>query len=216
MLRDSVSPWLSILTHPKRLPIVLRRKLLTKSSPNGVKWHVEWELQPSYGCLCTAHVWETILHEESFLLKEDCLVDEDDDGFLFQPYSQKRCLDYSRPGLSAGTSGGQQLICLVTSNLALRHLWGCCQGCRRVPLCVCASKEAGNMAITNSLILLHASSRKTGFAFSRSKSNPIRKAFSGKIHHWLQLLVSLEAQHRVQVLVLSPVKVRDEFEPVIL
>lgn len=216
MLRDSVSPRLSILTHPKWLVIVLWRKLLTKSGPNGEKWHVEWELQPSSSCLCTVHVWETTLHEKSFLLKEDCLVDEDDDGFLLQPYSHRSCLHHSWPGLTAGTSGGQQLICLVTSNSEPRHLWGCCQRCTRVPLCICASKEAGSMVITKSLILLHASSRKTGLAFSRNKNNFIRKAFSDQIHHWLQLLISLEAKHRVQVLVLSPVEVRDEFEPVIL
>lgn len=46
--------------------------------------------------------------------KEDRLVDENDDGFLLQPYSQRMCLELSWPGLTAGTSGGQQLICLIT------------------------------------------------------------------------------------------------------
>lgn len=72
------------------------------------------------------------------------------------------------------------------------------------------------MVITNCLILSPAASGKTGLAFSRSKSKLMRKDSSDKTHHRLKLLISLEAQHRVQVLVLSPVKVRDEFEPVIL
>lgn len=45
--------------------------------------------------------------------KEDGLLDEEDDDLL-QPYSQRRCLEVSWPGLAAGTSGGQQLICLTT------------------------------------------------------------------------------------------------------
>lgn len=49
----------------------------------------------------------------------------------------------------------------------------------------CASRGAGNKVITNRLILLPAPSGNTGLAFSRSKSNPIRKGFSDKMHRWL-------------------------------
>lgn len=57
-----------------------------------------------------------------------------------------------------------------------------CQGWAKVPP---TSRGAGIKVITNRLILLPAPSGNIGLAFSRSKSNPIRKGFSDKMHCWL-------------------------------
>lgn len=104
-------------------------------------WHPNLDVNRNpHMAACAQRVygrWPCTRKVQGRFAKEDCLLGEDDDGFLLQPYSQRRCLELSWPGLTAGTRGGQQLIFLITRCIpSPGTFWGCCQGCARVP---CAS-----------------------------------------------------------------------------
>lgn len=223
MLRDSVCPRLSVLTHPKRLVRLFWRKPLTTSGPNAEK------------CRSDMQIWTWItaltrLPVRSVRMGDDLAREKPRGALLRKIACQVRmmmgfsCSLIPREGACSSPGRGSQRVPEGGSSSSPdntlhhkpRHLLGMLPGMCRGSLHTCAPEEPGNVVITNSLILPPAAGGKNGLVFSRSKSDLIRKDSSDKTPHWLQLPVPLEAQHSVQVLVLSPVKVRDEFEPVIL
>lgn len=147
-------------THPQWLAILFWRKLLTKPASNALFIsEAEHESQP-YLAACAQHEWEKTLHENS-------------SGVLFWgrlpvrwgwwwvcllPYSHRRCLQVSCPGLTAGTSGRQQLICLITLNPEPSSLWGCCLACQgwaRGPVCLQGGWQQGNYRQTDPVTSTH-------------------------------------------------------------
>lgn len=176
---------MAISTHIQWLAILFWRKLLTKSALNDLFISEAEHESQSYLAAC---VWEKTLPEKSsgvlfwgrlpvrwgwwWVLLAALFPEKVPGGLL--PRAESR---YQWEAAAHLPDNIKSRARAPSGDAA----WPARDG-KRFP---CASRGAGNKVITNRLILLPAPSGNTGLAFSRSKSNPIRKGFSDKMHHWL-------------------------------
>lgn len=113
MLRDCASPWISAHTSSDQ-----QYSSEGNCSQNLLQMlfsYLKLSMNPSLIWLPVSGRRPCPRKAQGCFSEGDCLLDEDADGFCLQPYSQRRCLEVC-PGLRTGTSGRQQLICLITLN----------------------------------------------------------------------------------------------------
>lgn len=128
MLRDCVCARLSAHTSTVISNTLLKEtahKICSKCS--FPIWGWTW-IPALSGCLCTECMEEDPAWEKlrGAFLRE--IVRWGWWWVCLQPYSQRRCLQVSCLGLTAGTSGRQQLICLITLNPEPGHPLGTLPG----------------------------------------------------------------------------------------